>query len=386
MRRFAPLVALLLLFGCKSSNATSGAGGAGGTGGGLRLTRVAGGFRQPTDLQFVPGQPSLLLVLQKEGVGAWVDLETGRTGTFLERDVSTAVELGLLGLAFHPRFRENRKIYVNYTVPAGRESTTRISELVLPEGDPIGQAQDERILLEQRQPYPNHNAGQLQFGPDGYLYVGFGDGGSAGDPLEAGQDPGTSLGKMLRIDVDRRDPGKEYAVPPDNPFVGREGWLPEIWALGLRNPWRYSFDPKGRLIVADVGQNAWEEIDIVSAGDNLGWDEREGFACYEPHEGCREEGLVDPIHVYDRKAGISITGGYVYLGRRVPELRGRYVFTDFGTGNLWSIEVPDEVRRVESRFHGRTGRAVATFGRDADGELYLADFESGEILRLDGVE
>jgi glucose/arabinose dehydrogenase len=385
MRPLAPLAALLLVVACKSSNAASEEPHANPRGG-LRLTPVAKGFRQPTDLQFAPGRPRLLLVLQKEGVGAWVDLDSGRRGKFLELDVSTASELGLLGLAFHPRFQENRRIYVNYTVPSGRGNTTRISEFVLPEGDPIGVARDERILIEQRQPFANHNAGQLQFGPDGFLYVGFGDGGSAGDPLEAAQDPSTFLGKMLRIDVDRRDPGKEYAVPPDNPFVGRQGWLPEIWALGLRNPWRYSFDPQGRLVVADVGQNAWEEIDLVQAGDNLGWDHKEGFACFEPAEGCQQQGLVDPIHVYDRKAGISITGGYVYLGRRIPALRGRYVFTDYGSGHLWALELPAQRRRVDAQRIGDTGRVVATFGRDVEGELYLGDFNSGEILRLDGID
>ena len=376
--RLAPLAVLLALCACKSSGAAAE--------GGPRLTAVASGFPKATDLQFVPGQERLLLVLQQDGRGSWVDLASGKSGVFLELPVSTGSELGLLGLAFHPRFAENRKIYVNYTARKGSGSETRIAELTLPAGAPLGQATNERVLLTQDQPYSNHNAGQLQFGPDGFLYVGFGDGGSAGDPQDNAQDPGTFLGKMLRIDVDRSEGGKPYAVPADNPFVGREGWLPEIWALGLRNPWRYSFDPQGRLIVADVGQNKFEEIDLVASGDNLGWNVREGFHCYEPPEGCKSEGFVDPIHEYPRREGQSITGGYVYLGERIPALRGRYVFTDYVSGALWSIPLPKARERVQSKSHGDTGRVVATLGRDAKGELYFADFGTGEILRLDAVE
>jgi glucose/arabinose dehydrogenase len=379
MRRLAPLAVLLALCACKSTDAAKPSG--------PRLSVVATGFPKATDLQFVPGQENLLLVLQQEGTASWVDLASRKNGVFLELPVSTGSELGLLGLAFSPGFAENRKIYVNYTVrKEGGGNESRISEFTLPAAEPLGRATGERILLTQDQPYSNHNAGQLQFGPDGLLYVGFGDGGSAADPQDHAQDPGTFLGKMLRIDVARSEGGKPYAVPPDNPFVGREGWLPEIWALGLRNPWRYSFDPQGRLIVADVGQNRYEEIDLVASGDNLGWDVREGFHCFEPPEGCQSEGLVDPIHEYPRSEGQSITGGYVYLGSRIPALRGRYVFTDFVAGKLWSIPLPEGRERVESQLHGDTGRVVATLGRDAKGELYLADFSSGEILRLDGVE
>ncbi|WP_373049535.1 PQQ-dependent sugar dehydrogenase [Vulgatibacter sp.] len=382
VRQLLLLVPFLAAAGCKSSNASNS-----GQQRDLRLTIVASGFSQPTDLQFVPGAPDLLLVLQKEGTAAWVDLVSGRKGTILELQVSTASELGLLGLAFHPDFARNRKIYVNYTVRAQRGGNeSRISEFVLPAGEPLGRARNERILLRQQQPYVNHNAGQLQFGPDGLLYVGFGDGGSAGDPQDNAQDPSTFLGKMLRIDVDGTEGEKPYAVPGDNPFVGREGWLPEIWALGLRNPWRYSFDPRGRLVVADVGQNAWEEIDLVQSGDNLGWDHREGFHCYEPQKACRSEGLVDPIYEYGHDVGQSITGGYVYTGSRIPALRGKYLFTDFASGRLWALELPKERQRVEKAQElGRTGRAVATLGRDARGEIYLADFSSGEILRLDGI-
>lgn len=377
MRRLVPLALLLALCACRSSDATEE--------GAPRLAVVASGFPKATDLQFVPGQDKVLLVLQQEGRGSWVDLQSGKSDTFLDLPVSTGSELGLLGLAFHPRFADNRRIYVNYTVRADGGNESHISEFTLPAGTPVGAATGERLLIRQVQPYTNHNAGQLQFGPDGMLYVGFGDGGSAGDPQHRAQDPGTFLGKMLRIDVDRTEGDRAYAVPADNPFVGREGFLPEIWALGLRNPWRYTFDPQGRLIVADVGQNRYEEIDLVERGDDLGWNVREGFHCFEPEKGCRSEGLVDPIFEYAHDQGQSITGGYVYTGARIPALRGRYVFTDFVSGRLWSIPLPKARERVEARSHGRTGRAVATFGRDAAGELYLADFGSGEILRLEAV-
>ena len=187
---------------------------------------------------------------------------------------------------------------------------------------------------------------------------------------------------MLRIDIDRKEAGLEYAVPPDNPFVKTGGARPEIWAYGLRNPWRYSFDPKGRLIVADVGQNLWEEIDIVGAGENLGWRFREGRHCYEPKEGCRTEGLVDPIFEVGRELAQSITGGYVYTGKNVPALSGQYVFGDFVTGRIWSLQLPAARAYVEARLLGEFSRSIATFGRDAAGELYAGDFVTGEILRF----
>lgn len=349
-----------------------------------KLTPVASGFSQITDLQFVPGRKTQLVVLQKEGKAVVVDLASGKRATILDLPVTTASEQGLLGLAFHPRFAENRRVYVNYTAREDGEVVTRIAEFTLAAGELPGAATNERILLRQVQPYPNHDGGQVLFGPDGMLYIGLGDGGSGGDPQGNGQKTSTFLGKMLRIDVDRRDPGKEYAVPPDNPFVGRQGFLPEIWLYGLRNPWRFSWDAKARLVIADVGQNRYEEVDVALRGENLGWNVREGFHCFDPPSGCRTEGLVDPVFEYGRDLGQSITGGYVYQGSRVPSLKGKYVFTDFVSGQLWAIDLPDPRRRVTAGPIGATGRSVATFGRDADGELYLGDFSSGEVLRLDG--
>jgi glucose/arabinose dehydrogenase len=241
------------------------------------------------------------------------------------------------------------------------------------------------VLLEVEQPYQNHNAGQLVFGPDGMLYVGLGDGGFRDDPKGNGQNPGVLLGKMLRIDVNGSDDKAPYRVPPDNPFIGKPGFRPEIWAWGLRNPWRYSFDPQGRLIVADVGQDRWEEIDIVQAGDNLGWQVREGFVCARKDpQNCEPTGMTDPFFVYGRQDGASITGGYVYSGSRVPALRGLYVFGDFVSGRLFALALPAErtTRIAEPIALGHWPLLPSTFGRDANGELYVATFANGDIYRF----
>jgi glucose/arabinose dehydrogenase len=355
--------------------------------GGVDLEVTGRGFSENTDIQFVPGRPELAVILQKSGVakvarlGSNAPAEAERSPTLLSLAVQTDSELGLLGLAFHPKFEQNGLFYLNYNPEQGK-LRTRIAEWHVPPAE-IGSASasERRVVLEVAQPFKNHNAGQLVFGPDGYLYVGLGDGGSGGDPHDNGQNLGALLGKMLRIDIDRKDPGLEYAIPPDNPFV-KGGARPEIWAYGLRNPWRYSFDPRGRLIVADVGQNLWEEIDIVAAGENLGWRQREGRHCYAPKEGCRTEGLVDPIFEYGRDLGQSVTGGYVYTGKGLPELSGQYVFGDFVTGRIWSLSLPAERSDVQAKLLGEFSRAIATFGRDASGELYAGDFASGEILRF----
>ncbi|HEX6274107.1 MAG TPA: PQQ-dependent sugar dehydrogenase [Polyangiaceae bacterium] len=352
---------------------------------------VARGFAQTTDVQFVPGAGLRVVVLQKTGTARVVTLprpgashvaDVKDSSLLFRVDVRDRSELGLLGLAFSPGFRDNGLFYVNYN-PAEGEMRTRVSEWFVPP-DRLGAepAREMRVMLEVVQPYSNHNGGGLVFGPDGMLYVGLGDGGSGGDPLDNGQKLSTLLGKMLRIDVGRKDAGLEYAVPRDNPFIGTKGARPEIWAYGLRNPWRYSFDPKGRMIAGDVGQNAWEEISFVERGKNLGWRLREGAHCFSPKEGCRTAGLVEPLFEYDRSLGISVTGGFVYTGKRIPSLAGRYVFGDFATGRLWALELPDSVRRANATLLGRFSYAFSTFARDPDGELYAADFGPGTLHRL----
>ena len=357
----------------------------------VTLERVAEGLPQPTDIQFPPGSDEMAVVLSKTGIAHWVALDSGLHGRLLQVEVVTSSEEGLLGLAFHPGYRGNGRIFLNYVAAPDGHDQTFVEEWKLDPPDDLRRAKATRVrvLLRVDQPYQNHNAGQLSFGPDGMLYVGFGDGGFRDDPHGHGQNPRTLLGSMLRIDVNgaagKGTGGKPYSVPKDNPFVGKQGYAPETWAYGLRNPWRYSFDPKGRLIVADVGQDAFEEIDIVSAGDNLGWVIREGFACHaKDKSACQRDDLVDPVLVYGRDLGTSITGGFVYTGNRVPALRGLYVFGDFVSGRLFAMKLPDDRRkRVEKPIDlGKWPVFPSSFGRDAKGELYVASFAAGELLRL----
>lgn len=354
----------------------------------IGLQTIAKGIEQPTDIQFPPGVSGYAVVLQKTGDARWLRLKDGAHGQFFQVDVQTASEEGLLGLAFHPRFADNRRLFLNYVTQREGQDVTRIAEWQVPPVADFSEAKAKEVsvLLEVPQPYANHNAGQLAFGPDGYLYVGFGDGGYRDDPQNRSQNPSELLGKMLRLDVDKTAKGKPYAIPSDNPFLDKPSFRPEIWAYGLRNPWRYSFDPRDRLIIADVGQDTWEEIDIAQAGDNLGWKLKEGFACTGKQETCARDDLVDPLLVYGRREGNSITGGYVYTGKRVAALRDLYVYGDFGSGRLWAIALPeDRSARIDNPIAlGQWPMMPSAFGRDHDGELYVANFASGEIFRLTG--
>jgi len=354
----------------------------------VRFTTVASGFSQPVDLQFVPGTDGLAVVLEKQGRARLVQLsDSGEPATpgaeVLALPVRSGSELGLLGWAFHPRYLQNGLFYLNDNPEQGA-LRTRISEWQLPL-DAVGKQPPRlaRVLLEIEQPFQNHDGGQVAFGPDGMLYIGMGDGGSRADPQRNGQNLGSLLGKMLRIDVNAQP---SYAVPADNPFRDSPGARPEIWAYGLRNPWRFSFDPRGRLIAGDVGQDRFEEVDIVERGDNQGWNVREAAHCFQPADGCASAGLVDPVFEYGRDAGNSITGGQVYLGQRIPGLRDKYVFGDYGSGRLWSLELPEQRERPgKAELLGRFQHAFSAFARDAKGEVYALDFARGLILRLDGV-
>jgi len=353
----------------------------------IALAPIATGFKQPTDIQFPPGIEQQALVLEKGGVAKWLKLDTGVHGKLLEVHVLTASEEGLLGAAFHPDFARNGRLFLNYVTEVGQKDMSRVEEWRIdPPADLVhADARAVRTILELEQPYQNHNAGQLAFGPDGYLYVGFGDGGFRDDPHDNGQNPSTWLGSMLRIDIDVAEGSKQpYAVPKDNPFVGKQGFAPETFAYGLRNPWRYSFDPKGRLIVADVGQDRWEEIDIVQAGDNLGWNVREGFVCADKDEStCELNGAVAPIHAYPRALGASITGGYVYTGEAVPALKGKYVFGDFVSGRMFALALPDDRKQsADAKALGKFSMLISSFGRDHKGELYAASYGDGRIVRL----
>ncbi len=274
-------------------------------------------------------------------------------------------EGGLLGLAFSPDFRPDGSVYVYYTAGEPRRSVLSRFQVV---GDAID-AGSETVLLEVPQPYGNHNGGQIAFGRDGHLYVALGDGGSAGDPEGNGQDLSTLLGSILRLDVS----GEGYAVPPDNPFVDTPGARPEIYAYGLRNPWRFSFDrATGDLWAGDVGQNRWEEVDRIVAGANYGWNVVEGFECFES-AGCDASGLERPRAAYGREDGCSVTGGYVYRGASMPELNGWYVYGDYCSGKVWAVDTADDswpILLVD------TGLPIASFGKLPDGELLALTFEN----------
>jgi glucose/arabinose dehydrogenase len=290
-------------------------------------------------------------------------------------------ERGLLGLAFHPDYATNGRLFVDYT-RAGDGAT------VIAEFHADGRSADsasERILLVIPQPYPNHNGGMIAFDDTGMLLVGMGDGGGGGDPNGNAQDPRALLGKLLRIDVDGEEP---YAIPSDNPFADGAAGAPEIWALGLRNPWRFSMDrATGDAWIGDVGQGTWEEVDVIPAGQgglDFGWNVMEGLDCYES-AGCDTEGRTLPVATLGHDTGVcSVIGGYVYRGERDPALEGSYVFSDYCSGDLWLLPADDGVagRDVEPVRAGHHDGAIVSFGEDDEGELYIVD-HGGTILRLE---
>lgn len=350
----------------------------------VRLEPVASGLEQPTSVGHAGDGSERLFVTEKTGFVRVIENGTPLNAPYLNLSnaVSAGNEQGLLGLAFHPQYADNGRFFVNYTRADG---STVVSEFRVSDDPNVANPGSERVLLTVAQPYANHNGGHLAFGPDGFLYIGLGDGGAGGDPEERAQNLGTLLGKMLRIGVDGAEP---YAVPQDNPFVGVDGAEPEIWAYGLRNPWKYSFDREtGDLWIGDVGQNSFEEIDKQPAGsaggENYGWDITEGSSCYSDDGSvstCDKDGLTLPVTEYGRDEGTSVTGGYVYRGEAVPALSGQYVFGDFGSGRVWRL-VAGENGLYSRETLLEAGFPVATFGEDEAGELYVADF-NGAVYRL----
>jgi glucose/arabinose dehydrogenase len=349
----------------------------------LELQAVVGGLAAPVAVVSAGDGSGRLFVVEKGGTIRIVQNGVLLDTPFLDirdRVGSSGSEQGLLGLAFHPDYASSGQFYVNYT---DRRGNTQVSRFTVT-GDP-NQADpaSEVSILSLGQPASNHNGGNLAFGPDGYLYIGTGDGGAAGDRYGNGQNLQTLLGAMLRLDVDG---GSPYAIPPDNPFVGNEAARGEIWAYGLRNPWRYSFDrATGDLYIADVGQNTYEEVDVQPAdshgGENYGWPIMEGLHCYPANANCDRSGLVLPVAEYEHSGGYcSVTGGYVYRGSAFPFFEGVYVFGDYCSGLIWGMRRGADGWQVAEL--ARTGIQISTFGEGEDGELYVADLGGGTLYRL----
>jgi glucose/arabinose dehydrogenase len=365
----------------------------------LRLAKVASGFDEPTYLLSLPGDATRLFVLEKKG-----RLRLLRDGAPQERDVldlrakiSDVSERGLLGMAFHPKFgRGNRWYFLHYS---DRSGATVIARFELPEPESadrplLADAASEKRIFRLEQPWPNHNGGTIAFGPlDGFLYLGLGDGGAADDPLNSGQDLGSLLGKILRFDVDRGDP---YAIPADNPFVGVAGARPEIWAWGIRNAWRFCFDPEnGDLWIGDIGQNKWEEIDWLPGGHpggaNFGWRVLEGTHDFNVPHGADVARMVPPVKELPHGPPLnhcSVTGGFVYRGAAMPWLQGSYFWADYCSNVIGTLRVDREGRVVEDVDRtaqldpeGRL-RSIASFGEDAAGELYVLSLSQGTIWKV----
>jgi len=338
--------------------------------------QVVSGITSPTDIRNAGDGSGRLFIVEQPG-----QIRILKNGQLLDapfldirdRVGSNGSERGLLGLAFHPEFAKNGYFYVNYT---DRDGNTHIARFTASGNlaDPTSEVQ----LIFVKQPFPNHNGGALAFGPDGYLYIGLGDGGSSGDPYGNGQSRNTFLGKILRIDVDHGDP---YAIPTDNPFKRSGGAYKEIWAYGLRNPWRFSFDRlTNDLWIGDVGQDKWEEIDFVRAGTpgnlNFGWNKVEGT---HPFKGSSQPEYTAPVAEYPHGTECSVTGGYVYRGAVLPEWQGVYFYGDYCSGKIWGLASPGSGK---SQLLFQTGFRISTFGVDEAGELYVADY-NGTIYRLE---
>jgi glucose/arabinose dehydrogenase len=351
----------------------------------FKLEVLVQGLTNPLYLTSPVNDPRLFIVQQ---AGQILVFENGavRSTPFLDisaRINSTGNEQGLLSVAFHPSFAENGKFYVDYTDTNG---DTVVSQFVVTQDPNIADPNSEAIILTQTQPFENHNGGLLKFGPDGFLYIGLGDGGSAGDPQRNGQNLDTLLGKLLRIDVDSAVP---FAIPDNNPFANQANARGEIWHFGLRNPWRFSFDREtGDLYIGDVGQDKFEEIDFIAGGVggvNWGWSAMEGNGHCFNDTNCTALGISTPITEYPHRDGCSVTGGYVYRGENIPALQGTYLYSDFCKGFIHGVKVENGIfvsdEDITAKFGIRDAGNVASFGEDAFGELYIVDLK-GAIFKL----
>ena len=356
----------------------------------IRLELLVGGLQSPLYVTHAGDGSGRLFVIEQVGRIRIVD-ENGMLlpGNFLDirSKILAGGERGLLGLAFHPDYANNGRFFVYYTRTG--DGATVVSRFAVSAADPFVADPAETILLTVAQPQTNHNGGHLAFGPDGYLYIALGDGGGGGDDepghgtIGNGQSTDTLLGKLLRLDVDA---GTPYGIPPDNPFVGQAG-LDEIYAYGLRNPWRFSFDrATGRLFCADVGQGAREEIDLIENGGNYGWRRMEGTLCFNPSTNCQTGDLILPIAEYAHSGGrCSITGGYVYRGRAYPALTGLYFYGDYCTGEIWTLKEIG-LNFWEPRLMLNSPHSISSFGEDEQGELYVCDLSGGTVMSIVGPE
>ncbi|GBD91086.1 quinoprotein glucose dehydrogenase B precursor [bacterium BMS3Abin04] len=344
-------------------------------------------FQQPVDIQNAGDETNRIFVVEQKGVIKVFQNNPAVNSPKIFLDISNRVlsggEQGLLGLAFHPNYKDNGFFFIDYTAANPRRtiiSRFKVSNTNLD----IADKNSESVLLEVAQPFSNHNGGQVSFGPDGYLYVSFGDGGSGGDPDNNGQNLNTLLGSIIRIDINESSGNLNYSIPPDNPFVNQNDKRSEIYAYGLRNTWRFSFDkPTGKLWAADVGQNAWEEIDIIKEGGNYGWRIMEGLHCFNPSTGCNENGLEKPVLEYGHNStgGYSITGGFVYRGQNAPSFINKYIYADFVSGNIWALQLSDT--SASNKLLKNTNLSISTFGIDEGEELYFADYSAGKIYKFE---
>ena len=352
----------------------------------ISLSQVAGGFVQPVHVAHAGDGSGRIFVVEQAGRIRILDNGVVLPSPFL--DISTKLvccgEQGLLSVAFPPGFAAKGYFYVNYT--RAPDGATVVARYRFSAGDAnVADPVSEEVILTIPQPFANHNGGQLAFGPDGYLYIGMGDGGSGGDPLNNGQSPGTLLGKILRIDVESGT--APYVVPLDNPFVGVAGYRPEIWALGLRNPWRFSFDRlTGDLYIGDVGQGAVEEVDVqpsgIPGGRNYGWNIMEGGGCYNSAT-CNAAGLTLPIATYDHSQGCSITGGVVYRGAALPALQGIYFYGDYCSGRIWGLRMRGAAwETAVLPVPGDPSMNITTFGEDEAGNVYVVNYANGDLLKI----
>jgi glucose/arabinose dehydrogenase len=342
-------------------------------------------FSSPIGLYHAGDGTNRLFVVEQEGVIRVFENSPNISVANVFIDITDRVlfsgEQGLLGLAFHRNFTENGYFYIDYVTDNPRRTVIARYSVSNNSANQADQS-SETILLEVLQPFSNHKGGQIAFGPDGYLYIAMGDGGGAGDPQGNGQNLSALLGKILRIDVDNPSGSLNYSIPDDNPFFNNTlSYREEIYAYGLRNPWRFSFDPAtGWLWVADVGQNRMEEIDIVKKGGNYGWNTMEGTLCYSPSSGCNKTGLEPPIWEYGHDVGSSITGGFVYRGSELNELYGAYVYGDYGSGRIWALRYDGVTTSMNTEL-ADTSVNIPSFGLDQQNRLYICSFD-GRIYKL----